>query len=69
IHGNQTDAVPDTYKRYLSNRFRKVLELSGTPVQIEFRSGENPYAGKKNKLTDRQIKKRQRLKQYVKRKK
>ncbi len=69
IHGNQTEAVPDSYKRYLIGRFRKVLRLSGTPIRLEFRSGENPYAGRKNKLTDRQIRKRQRLKKFVQRKK
>jgi GTP-binding protein len=69
IHGNQTDAVPDPYKRYLVNRFRKVLHLDGTPIRLEFRSGENPYKGRSNKLTERQIRKRQRLKKFVKRKK
>jgi GTPase len=46
IHGNQTDSVPGAYKRYLMNIFRKVFKLHGTPVRIEFRSGENPYAAK-----------------------
>ncbi len=69
IHGNQTDAVPDSYKRYLSNRYRKTLNLAGTPVRLEFRSGENPYQGRKNRLSERQIRKRQRLKKFVKRRK
>ncbi|MEJ1298771.1 MAG: ribosome biogenesis GTPase Der [Candidatus Sedimenticola sp. (ex Thyasira tokunagai)] len=69
IHGNQTDAVPAAYKRYLTNRFRKVLKLDGTPIRLEFRSGSNPFEGRKNKLTDRQVRKRQRLKKYVKGKK
>lgn len=68
IHGNQTDQVPDSYKRYLVSRFRKALDLRGTPIRIEFRSGENPYEGRKNKLTKRQIQKRQRLKKFVQRK-
>lgn len=68
IHGNQTDQVPDSYKRYLVGRFRKALDLKGTPIRVEFRSGENPYEGKKNKLTKRQVQKRQRLKKFVKRK-
>lgn len=66
IHGTQTDSVPDAYRRYLSNTYRKVLRLTGTPVRIEFRSGENPYAGRKNKLTPRQIKSRRRLIHHVK---
>jgi GTP-binding protein len=67
IHGNQTKAVPDSYRRYLINGFQKHLKLEGTPVQIEFRSGDNPFAGKKNKLTARQQAKRQRLRKFVSR--
>ncbi len=69
IHGNQTDAVPAPYKRYLVNRFRQVLSLHGTPIRLEFKSGSNPYSGRRNKLTERQIRKRQRLKRFVKRRK
>jgi GTP-binding protein len=36
------------------NIFRKVFKLHGTPVRIEFRSGDNPYANKRNTLTVRQ---------------
>ncbi len=68
IHGNQTDAVPTTYKRYLINRFREVLKLTGTPIRIEFKSGENPFKDRKNKLTPRQVQKRQRLKSFSKKK-
>ncbi|MEW5248239.1 ribosome biogenesis GTPase Der [Microbulbifer discodermiae] len=69
IHGNQTDQVPAHYVRYLEKTFRNALELHGTPVKIEFRTGENPYAGKKNKLTDRQKAKKRRLMKFVKKKK
>jgi GTPase len=44
IHGNALDAVTDTYKRYLENRFRETFALTGTPLRIEFRSSTNPYA-------------------------
>ena len=47
IHGNQTEEVPASYKRYLENTFRKVLKIMGTPIRIEFRSSENPYAERK----------------------
>jgi GTP-binding protein len=66
IHGNQTDEVPGSYKRYLMNRFREVLELFGTPIKLEFKSGSNPYEGKRNQLTLRQIRKRRRLMKHVK---
>ncbi len=69
IHGNQTGAVPDSYKRYLINAFRKQLRLQGTPLRIEFKTGENPFKGRKNKLTDRQIAKRKRLVRHVKKSK
>ncbi len=69
IHGNQADQTPNAYKRYLTNRFRKTFDFSGTPIRLEFRTGENPFEGRKNKLTARQVRKRQRLKQHVKRNK
>ena len=68
IHGNQTADVPETYRRYLINRFRKDLDLAGTPLRIEFKSGDNPFKGRRNTLTERQIKHRQRLKAFVRRK-
>jgi GTP-binding protein len=67
IHGNQTADVPDTYRRYLINRFRKALKLHGTPLRLEFKTGSNPFEGRKNKLTPRQARKRQRLRAFVKR--
>ncbi len=69
IHGNRTDTLPDSYKRYLENTFSKAFKLVGTPVFLEFRGGGNPYQGRKNKLTDRQVAKRKRLKKWTERKK
>jgi len=66
IHGNQVNDVPGHYTRYLEKVFRRELELSGTPVVVEYRQGENPYAGKDNLLTPRQIHKRQRLMKHIK---
>lgn len=66
IHGNQTERVPATYKRYLVNTFREALKLTGTPIRIEFKTGDNPYKGRKNKLTGRQQKRKQRLMRHVK---
>lgn len=66
IHGNQTERVPDAYRRYLMNFFRDRLKLVGTPVRIEFRTGDNPYKDKRNTLTPRQIHKRKRLMKKVK---
>jgi GTP-binding protein len=65
IHGNQTAAVPAAYRRYLVNTFRAALQLTGTPVRIEFKTGANPYQGRRNKLTPRQVKRKVRLKRHV----
>ena len=54
VHGNQTDALPGAYKRYLENTFRKVLKVNGSPIRFEFRSSENPFANKVSRLTPRQ---------------
>jgi GTP-binding protein len=67
IHGNQTDHVPDAYRRYLVNVYRKAFHLDGTPVRVTFHSKDNPFAGKRNPLTPRQVRKRKRLIQRNKR--
>ncbi|MFW6094622.1 MAG: ribosome biogenesis GTPase Der [Pseudomonadota bacterium] len=61
IHGNRTRSVPAAYVRYLENGFREALDLVGTPVRIELRTGENPYAGRRNPLTPRQERRRKRM--------
>ncbi len=43
IHGNQTAAVPEAYRRYLANVFREAFDLFATPVAVEFRTDANPY--------------------------
>ena len=69
IHGNQTDAVPNAFRRYLSNVFREKLQLSGIPIRVEFKSSVNPFKAKRNKLTDSQIRKRKRMIRHVKKRK
>ena len=66
IHGNQVSDLPDSYKRYLMNYFRRSLKVMGTPIRILFKEGENPFADKKNKLTATQLRKRKRLMQHMK---
>jgi GTPase len=68
IHGNQTEHVPDAYRRYLANTFRTALKLRGTPLRIDFRTGANPYEGRRNLPTERQIQRRKRLMRHVKKK-
>ena len=66
IHGNKTKDLTDSYKRYLTNYYRKSLGIIGTPISLEFNESENPFAGKKNKLTQSQIRKRRRMMSFVK---
>ncbi|SIT06392.1 ribosome biogenesis GTPase Der [Neptunomonas antarctica] len=66
VHGNRTDHLPESYKRYLKNKFIKILKIHGTPVRFEFKTGENPFAGKHNSLTPRQQRKKVRFQTHVK---
>ncbi len=61
IHGGRADRISDHYRRYLTNAFRQALRLEGTPLRLEFRGTENPFAGRRNVLTRRQVKRRQRV--------
>ncbi|PHM40597.1 ribosome biogenesis GTPase Der [Xenorhabdus szentirmaii] len=58
--------LPDSYKRYLMNYFRRSLNVMGTPIRIQFKEGANPYANKKNTLTATQLRKRKRLMAHLK---
>ncbi len=69
IHGNQVKDLPDSYKRYLMNYFRKSLDVMGSPIRIQFKEGENPYANKRNTLTPTQMRKRKRLMKHIKKNK
>ena len=55
IHGNQTRSIPESYRKYLENSFRKALKMEGTPIRIIFKTGDNPFAEKRKTLTPRQI--------------
>ena len=67
IHGARTKHIADSYRRYLENFFRKRYRLEGTPVRIEFRDSDNPYAGKRNELTEGQQRRRTRMIRNAKR--
>jgi GTP-binding protein len=69
VHGSRLRSLPDSYKRYLENFFRKRFKLVGTPVRILFKEGDNPYKDKKNVLTEGQIAKRRRMIRHIKRNK
>ena len=66
IHGNQTESIPNTYKRYLVNFYRDALKLVGTPLHLVFKTSTNPFKERHNELTEAQTRKRNRLKKIFK---
>lgn len=66
IHGTSTDRVPDSWRRYMINKVRKHFRLTGAPLRLQFKSGKNPFAGRKNQLTERQQSRRRRMMRHVK---
>jgi len=44
IFGNRPEDLPDSYVRYLENSLRDSFKLAGTPIRINMRKGDNPYA-------------------------
>ena len=49
IHGNSLDHVTDSYKRYLEGRFRQKFDLIGTPLRVQIKTSDNPFADKEKK--------------------
>ncbi len=60
IHGNQTSEIPGHYVRYLEKAFRRVLDLQGTPIRLQFKTADNPYGQKE--LSEKQRIRQRRLK-------
>ena len=67
VHGSQAARLPAHYRRYLENSFREALGLDGTPVRVELKSGDNPFSGRRNVLTPRQLKRRKRIIRHARR--
>ena len=44
VHGSHVTGVKDSYKRFLEGIFRKTFQLVGTPLRVQFKQGENPFA-------------------------
>jgi GTPase len=47
VFGNQLDALPKAYSRYLANGLRETFDLPGTPIRLSLRSGGNPFDKKR----------------------
>jgi GTPase len=43
IFGNQLDALPTSYTRYLVNSIREAFKLPGVPIRVSLRTGQNPF--------------------------
>jgi GTP-binding protein len=54
LFGNQLDALPVSYERFLINSLRQSFGLPGVPIRISKKLSSNPYAGKKTRHTERQ---------------
>ena len=67
VHGAQAERTPEDYRRYLVNCFREAFRLDGTPVRVDLRSEDNPFAGRRDKLTPRQRRTRERRKPRTRR--
>ena len=61
VHGNQAEALPKDYQRYLVSVFRDELKLVGTPIHLQMKTTDNPFKDKKNELTEAQARHRQRV--------
>ncbi|CAH2601535.1 50S ribosomal subunit stability factor [Rhodovastum atsumiense] len=44
VFGTRAEQTPDAYQRYLVNGLRESFELPGTPIRLQFRGTQNPYA-------------------------
>lgn len=49
IHGNHTDGIKASYTRYLEKTYRKAFQLTGTPLRVEYKQGDNPYIDKEDR--------------------
>jgi GTPase len=49
IFGNQLEALPASYERFLVNGLRQAFDLPGVPIRISKKTSDNPYAGKRSR--------------------
>lgn len=48
IFGNQLDALPVSYERFLVNGLRTAFDLPGVPIRISKKTSDNPYKDRKS---------------------
>lgn len=44
VHGSRISGIKASYKRFLEGVFRKTFQLVGTPLRVQFKQGDNPFA-------------------------
>jgi GTPase len=49
LFGNQLDALPVSYERFLMNGLRQSFDLPGVPIRISKKTSDNPFAEKKTR--------------------
>ncbi|HTV33590.1 MAG TPA: ribosome biogenesis GTPase Der, partial [Methylocella sp.] len=49
LFGNQLDALPTSYERFLVNGLRQNFDLPGVPIRISKKNSDNPFIGKSSK--------------------
>ncbi|ARM89457.1 GTP-binding protein Der [Rhizobium sp. CIAT894] len=49
ISCTRSDALPESYTRYLINGLRADFDMPSVPIRIHFRSADNPFEGKKRR--------------------
>ncbi|MBY0613242.1 MAG: ribosome biogenesis GTPase Der [Beijerinckiaceae bacterium] len=46
LFGNQLDALPESWRRYLVNTLRTTFDMPGVPIRLSMRTSDNPFAKK-----------------------
>ena len=49
IFGNQLDALPTSYERFLLNGLRETFDLPGVPLRLSRKTSDNPYKDRKSR--------------------
>ena len=44
LFGNQLDALPESYQRYLQNEMREAFDLKGVPMRLAMCTSKNPFS-------------------------
>jgi len=49
IFGNQLNALPTSYERFLMNGLREAFDLPGVPIRLSRKTSDNPYKDRKTR--------------------